>query len=881
MTAEIRQLETTPGPGRMAAPQLRTLVVCDIADSTALVERMGDQNAAKVIRKHDRLARALVEQHKGREIDKTDGFLLLFDRPVQAAAFALDYQRGLKHMSAADGVVVRARVGIHMGDVVIWENAPEDVARGAKPIEVEGLVKPVAARLAQLARPQQILMSSAAAGIAHRAEGELGVHAAEHVRWKDHGRYRFKGLPEPLDVVEVGEDDVAPLHAPKSGRTAKKILPWWRRPLTLAAEAAMLLVGLGVGAWFLLQSPPTLAFGVRDWVVVGDLHNLTGDRLFDQSVDSALRISLEQSQYVNVLPELSVQQTLQRMELNPDKTQVNRAIGAQVALREGARALVLPTVADVGGRVRVTAEVIDPNTQATVYSVSADGVGAQSVLPSLDSVSKQLRGKLGEALAMVSKQSQPLAQVATPDLNALKAYSLGEKAYATGDMKDVIAYQTQALEIDPSFALARVALMRVYVSEGDNAKASLEMKLALQHLDRLTPREKLYLTAWKETFEDPTASMAKWKMLATVYPDFFAGVGSYSFFSWRIANDYPQAISAAKATLAPQNPNQTISRFFLGNLYLGEEKYDESLKSYTEAVKDGIIRTEYLAAAYAVKREFAKADYWLRQSKPSGIAAGDLDTYVNQIAIRIDEGKWDDAYSALSDAEHQAVDIGSRSITQFALVHLSLRSLTSPDRLEPELASYVASVKAAIRTEPSVNMDDNRFRLAFAAYLAARNGDVSLAKSVIGGLTIDDNGLVATRNMYKIARAELALVDGDAAQAIRVLRPLADGTELFVTHVALLDAYRASKDYAAATSEAEWLIAHRGRAYSEYSVQWITTAFNVAESDLASLNLAELSIQAGDKDQAKKELAEFYKNWPNAGNLPWLASRIHAVNGRK
>ncbi|HKZ10580.1 MAG TPA: adenylate/guanylate cyclase domain-containing protein, partial [Rhodanobacteraceae bacterium] len=127
MTAEIHQFETAPGPGRMATPQLRTLVVCDIADSTALVERMGDQNAANIIRKHDRLARALVEQHRGREIDKTDGFLLMFERPIQAAAFALDYQRGLKHMSAAEGVVVRARVGIHMGDVVVWENAPEDV----------------------------------------------------------------------------------------------------------------------------------------------------------------------------------------------------------------------------------------------------------------------------------------------------------------------------------------------------------------------------------------------------------------------------------------------------------------------------------------------------------------------------------------------------------------------------------------------------------------------------------------------------------------------------------------------------------------------------------------------------------------------------------
>jgi putative peptide modification system cyclase len=860
----------------MATPQLRTLVVCDIADSTALVERMGDQNAANIIRKHDRLARALVEQHKGREIDKTDGFLLLFERPVQAAAFALDYQRGLKHLSAAEGVVVRARVGIHMGDVVIWENAPEDVSRGAKPIEVEGLVKPVAARLAQLARPQQILMSSAAASIAHRAEGELGA-AARRVQWKDHGKYSFKGLPEALDVVEVGEDDVAPLHAPKSGRTAKKILPWWRRPLTLVAEAAMLLIAIGVTAWFVLQSPPTLAFAARDWVVVGDLHNLTGDKLYDQSVDSALRISLEQSQYVNVLPQLSVQQTLQRMELNPGKTEVTRAIGSQVALREGARALILPTVADVGGRLLVTAEVIDPNTQATVYSVSADGLGAPSVLPSLDNVSKQLRGKLGEALAMVSKQSQPLAKVATPDLNALKAYSLGEKAYATGDMKDVIAYQTQALEIDPNFALAHVALMRVYVSEGDNAKAFQEMKLTLQHPDRLTPREKLYLAAWKETFEAPSASLAKWKLLATVYPDFFAGVGSYSFFSWRIANDYPQAISAAKATLAPQNPHKTISRFFLGNLYLGEEKYDDALKSYTEAVKGSLIRTEYLAAAYAARRNFPEADHWLKQSKPSGVAAGDLDTYVNQIAISIDEGKWPEAYRILANAQHQASLVGTRGTTQFDLIHLSLQSLTSVDHLNPELARYVASVEEAMRTEPAVNSADNKFRLAFAAYLAARNGDVSLAKGVMSKLTVERDGLVATANMYKAAQSELALIDGNPEQAIHILRPLVDGTELYLTHVALLDAYKASKDYASAASEAKWLIAHRGRAYSEYSVQWITTAFNVAESDIASLDLAEISIQMGNKEQAKRELGEFYKAWPNAGSLPWLAPRIQAI----
>jgi len=367
MNAEIHHLEPPTRSGQHATPRLRTLVVCDIADSTALVERMGDQNAANIIRKHDRLARALIERHQGREIDKTDGFLLLFERPIQAVAFALDYQRGLKHLSAAEGTVLRARVGVHMGDVVIWENAPEDVARGAKPIEVEGLVKPVAARLAQLALPQQTLVSSAAAGIARRAQGELAREFTGRVHWREHGRYRFKGLPEPMEVIEVGEEKIAPLRAPRSGRTARKILPWYRRPLTLAAEAAMLAIGVGFGVWFLLQSPPTLAFAQRDWVVVGDLRNLTGDPRFDQSVDTALHISLEQSQYVNVLPELSVQQTLQRMERNPDKTKVTRAIGSEIALRDGARALILPTLAEVGGRVRVTAEVIDPSTQTTVY----------------------------------------------------------------------------------------------------------------------------------------------------------------------------------------------------------------------------------------------------------------------------------------------------------------------------------------------------------------------------------------------------------------------------------------------------------------------------------------------------------------------------------
>ncbi len=81
-----------------AAPEslLRAIAVCDLVDSTALIEQLGDRKGAAFMQQLDRVARDLLQRHRGREIDKTDGFLLLFDRPIQAVAFAVEYQRMLR-----------------------------------------------------------------------------------------------------------------------------------------------------------------------------------------------------------------------------------------------------------------------------------------------------------------------------------------------------------------------------------------------------------------------------------------------------------------------------------------------------------------------------------------------------------------------------------------------------------------------------------------------------------------------------------------------------------------------------------------------------------------------------------------------------------------
>ena len=71
------------------------LLFTDVVDSTRLTERLGDTRAAQLWAAHDQRARELLAHHAVREIDRTDGFFLVFDRVVDAASFVLAYHAAL------------------------------------------------------------------------------------------------------------------------------------------------------------------------------------------------------------------------------------------------------------------------------------------------------------------------------------------------------------------------------------------------------------------------------------------------------------------------------------------------------------------------------------------------------------------------------------------------------------------------------------------------------------------------------------------------------------------------------------------------------------------------------------------------------------------
>lgn len=865
MSTELTSTEPQSTPRDAGVTVLRALVLCDLVDSTALLEELGDQAAAELMRRHDRLSRALLQRHGGQEIDKTDGFLILFERPAQAVAFALNYHLALSEFEAVENVRLRARVGIHVGEVLLWDNSREDVARGAKPVDVEGLAKPMAARLMALAGPGQTLMSGLAYALAERSQMELGSNI-QGLRWLQHGTYRFKGLLEPVTVWEVGVQGLAPFRPPVSSDKALRVLPWWRRGAGIGIAAALLVAAVGTPLYLSMRAQPAIAFAPRDWVVIGDLKNLTADPALREPLETAFRVSLEQSRFVNVVPDLKVRQSLARMN-RPRDAVVDREVGAEVALREGARALIVPTVTEVGGRVRVSAEVIDPNTQTTVYAESADGRGAESALGSMDTVTRELRGRLGEAMGAIEGESMPLDKVTTANIDALRAYSLGVRAQARGRFAEALGLYNEAVKLDPEFALAYAGIARVRISSSDALQARAPLQKALSLRERLPAREALHIEALERIYGPTDEMLAGWKRLAEMYPDHFIAYTNYATFAFNDANDAVGAAAMARNALSNFNPNLGSTHYLLAALALAADDFEACMR-HLESAREldaehlGLVRVGALAA----RRDFAAAEAALSRASRSGIPSNDVAIDIAAAALALDR---DDPEAALAHASRVAAQTEAMGPSLaigglVALVSTRLGAGLPAERHTLERLAEAAR-RAAAGDDPSVRVWGVLATL-FSAWIEAsesRTGNARESIAAVEGIAgairhpVLDQLLVA-------ARAELALADERPGDAIALVEPLLDDrTELLVVRVTYARALAAAGRHAESAAAFEWLGEHRGRAWSETVANESFRPLTVGWTTLALREAAEELRADGRTPEADRMLQKFRQRWPN------------------
>ena len=862
-----------------ASPQVRTLLLTDLCDSTTLVERLGDTAAAELFRAHDRLVLKLQQQWHGRLIDRSDGLLLLFERAIDGLGFAMDYVRGLRelgeaHKVARHGVELRARSGLHVGEVLTWRNSDAAVNVGAKPLEVEGLAKPMAGRLMTLARPGQILLSATAEPLAHRAARELGERG-ENLLWKSHGRWRFKGVPQVQEIYEVGEPGIAPLRAPQQNRAkAWRDIPLWRRPAALAAEL-LLVAGLAGGAWFMARPQPAIAFAERDWVVVADLRNLTSDKLLDESLEQAFRISLEQSRYVNVLSDLKSRDTLERMRREPD-TVLDRAIATEIALRDGARAVILPTVAEVGGRVRVSAEVIDPHTQTTVYAASADGNGAGSTLDSIDKVTGELRGKLGEALESIQHNAAPLPEATTANLDALKAFAVGKKYSAAGDGKQSIAYYHHAIELDPEFALAMAAAGSAYIHTlGDIPSGKREYARAIALRNRLSPRDALKLEAAMARLGPSAPAIERSQQLLELYPDeLSAHLTLGQLYLWE-RNDSRQAMVHAQAAAAPQADRLGVAHYLQGIILVALGQPDEAIREFKTSRQLGYNGAGYsYAYAYAMQRDWEGANRALTERTPTGVATSEVLVPANRALIAADRGDWEAARRLAAEASAGAMKAEPRYAGPAGEIARIATETMAAELSRDELLGLVD--KQVNWLDMNAAMLDGMFSrsrlwmLQSLGYLSARLESPERLQGVIATISRMEalDGDPIAGQMQTILRAEAERIAGKPGQATRKLEELASSeTGLVLAHSTLMRSYLASGDDAKAVVQAKWLTSHRGRAYVERASDEMLTVVEVVDTTDALLVQAEAAARRGDRAEAQTMRARFVAAW-NPATLP-------------
>lgn len=191
-----------------------TIVLLDLIGSTAFVQAAGPMRAAVWLQYHDRLARALLYRFHGREIDRSDGFLLSFERTIDAVNFALHYQSTIPPKTK-----LQTRIGVHVGSVVEITQHELDIMVGAKPIELEGLAKNIAARTMSLCGGGQVLLTAAAY---HAVRGRANAYTPTGTRYALAGLYSFKGISEPQAIYTVGETTES-LQPPPSSEKAQRL----------------------------------------------------------------------------------------------------------------------------------------------------------------------------------------------------------------------------------------------------------------------------------------------------------------------------------------------------------------------------------------------------------------------------------------------------------------------------------------------------------------------------------------------------------------------------------------------------------------------------------------------------------------------------------
>jgi eukaryotic-like serine/threonine-protein kinase len=353
------------------------------------------------------------------------------------------------------------------------------------------------------------------------------------------------------------------------------------RKLAGYSAAVIILVALiAVGLYY--RSHRTKPLTDKDTIVLADFDNKTGDPVFDDTLKTALSVSLNQSPFLNVLSYSNVAKTLQLMT-KPRDTKLTPDVARELCLRAGSRAYITGSIASLGNQYVLELKGVNCQSGDVLAQEQASTNGKEKVLDALGEAASKLRRELGESLASVQKLDAPLEQATTSSLEALQAYSLGQQARNETGPSAAIPYHLRAIELDPNFAMGYRMLGNDYGSLGQSGRAMQYYTRAFQLRDHASEPERLSITA--AYYRDVTGELDKasdaYQQMADNYPRGSSAYTSVGLVSAQLGK-YEKAEEITKQALA-MDPGVPVYYEDLTIYTLALQQFDETRRIIHDA----------------------------------------------------------------------------------------------------------------------------------------------------------------------------------------------------------------------------------------------------------------------------------------------------------
>jgi len=632
----------------------------------------------------------------------------------------------------------------------------------------------------------------------------------------------------------------------------------------IIAPAAVLLVVTLIAAGLYYRSHQTRRLTEKDTIVLSDFTNTTGENVFDGTLKDAISIQLEQSAFLNVLPDSRVNATLKLMNRQPGERLTNE-LAREVCLRSNSKALLEGSIGIVGSHYLIGLKAVKCDTGDTLASAEAEAPNRDNVLKQLGEAGNELREKLGESQISVKRFNKPLDEVTTSSLEALKAYSIGRSMQGAKGDAESVPYHQRAIALDPNFARAYASLGMAQYNLRETSAASENFRKAFELRDRVSERERFYIEAAYYSFATGELEKANqvYKQWTQEYPADVAPHVNLSL-NYEVMGEFEKAAEESRAAIEIA-PTRVTGYANLISAYLALDRVDEAKAMYDQAMQHKF-DNEYLREMRYVIAFLQNDEAEMQRQIES--AAGNLGA---EAPLRAQQADTDAYYGQLKqarEATQRAVAAAKRN-GAIESAALWLASGTYREALFGNAAEARQMANEALALSPGRDV-----RIA-AALTLAELGDAAQAQKIAEQLNVElPLDTIIQSYWLPSIRATLSLHRGDAKQAIALL-DAATPYELGIENVSVMVpvyvrgmVYLKAGQGGNAAAQFTKMLGHRGLGQ------------NAPIEALAQLQLARAQALSGDKPAARRSYQDFLSLWKQADPDLSLLKLAQAENER-